>query len=88
MFPFGNVKYFIKVEFIVTFAERLTELQTNRHLSKKDIFTACKISRVAYYRYESGERMPTYEALLALADYFNVSIDYLVGRTDNPEVNR
>jgi transcriptional regulator with XRE-family HTH domain len=72
----------------MTFSERLVQLQQERGIDKKDIFTACNISRVSYYRYESGDRTPTYEALLALADYFNVSIDYLVGRTDNPEINR
>lgn len=72
----------------MTFHERLIFLQETRGLSKKDIYSACNISRVAYYRYESGERTPTYEALFALADYFGVSIDYLVGRTDNPEINK
>jgi len=72
----------------MTFSDRLITLQKERKLEKKDIFTACKISRISYYRYESGERTPTYEALLALADYFNVSLDYLAGRTDNPEINK
>ena len=71
----------------MTFSDRLVKLQTERNIDKKTIYTACNISRISYYRYESGERTPTYEALLALADYFNVSIDYLVGRTDNPEIN-
>lgn len=39
-------------------------------------------------RYETGAREADYETLLAFADYFNVSVDYLLGRTDNPEVNR
>lgn len=99
MFPYGNIlqlynnvsirKYqvFFKGD-TMTFSDRLIKLQKERKLDKKAIFTACNISRISYYRYESGERTPTYEALLALADYFNVSIDYLVGRTDNPEINK
>lgn len=39
-------------------------------------------------RYETGAREAGYETLIAFADYFNVSVDYLLGRTDNPEVNR
>ncbi|MCD8116077.1 MAG: helix-turn-helix domain-containing protein [Oscillospiraceae bacterium] len=36
-------------------------------------------------RYETGAREADYKALIALADYFDVSIDYLLGRTDRPE---
>ena len=42
----------------------------------------------AIQRYEYGERKPAYDVLIALADFFDVSIDYLVGRTDNPAVSR
>lgn len=37
-------------------------------------------------RYETGEREAGYETLIMIADYFQVSIDYLLGRTDNPEM--
>jgi len=37
-------------------------------------------------RYEIGEREADYETLIAFADYFNVSVDYLLGRTDNPDI--
>lgn len=39
-------------------------------------------------RYESGEREPGIAELILIADYFNISIDYLLGRTDNPQMNR
>ena len=39
-------------------------------------------------QYETGMREASYSALIAIADYFDVSIDYLLGRTDNPKVNR
>ena len=39
-------------------------------------------------RYESGEREADYQTLIRLADYFNVSIDYLLERTENPAINR
>ena len=39
-------------------------------------------------QYETGTREVSYAALIAIADYFNVSVDYLLGRTDNPDMNR
>ena len=39
-------------------------------------------------RYENGEREADYSTLIAIADYFNVSVDYLLGRTDNPRLNK
>lgn len=39
-------------------------------------------------QYETGIREASYDVLIAIADYFDVSIDYLLGRTDNPKVNR
>ena len=39
-------------------------------------------------RYETGTREPSHDELITIADYFDVSIDYLLGRTDNPKVNR
>ena len=38
-------------------------------------------------RYETGEREADYATLIAFADYFHVSLDYLLGRTDNPKMN-
>ncbi|MBR1807569.1 MAG: helix-turn-helix transcriptional regulator, partial [Selenomonadaceae bacterium] len=38
--------------------------------------------------YESARRKPNFDAIIALADFFNVSTDYLLGRTDNPQVMR
>ena len=40
---------------------------------------------MAYQRYEYGPREPAYQKLIALADFFGVSIDYLVGRSDDPQ---
>ena len=39
-------------------------------------------------RYENCEREADYQTLLDIADFFNVSLDYLFGRTDNPEINK
>ena len=39
-------------------------------------------------KYENGERVPPTETLIVLADFYGVSMDYIMGRTDNPEVNK
>lgn len=68
-----------------TFAERLTQLQTEKKCLKKDVASVVGLSIMGYYRYERGEREPSMSTLIALADYFNVSLDYLVGRSDVKE---
>ena len=69
----------------MTFAERLKELRTSRNLTQKQVYESVQMSPIGYQRYEYGDREPAYEKLLALADYFDVSLDYLVGRSDDPE---
>ena len=46
------------------------------------------IEQALLSKYESGKRMPPTETLITLADYYNVSIDYIMGRTDKPEINQ
>lgn len=69
----------------MSFAERLNDLQYQRGFERRDVFAATGISKTAYHRYVTGEREPTMAALVALADFFNVSADYLLGRSDNPQ---
>lgn len=68
------------------FTERLQSLQESKAL-KKDVCSAIGISIMAYYRYEKGEREPSMSTLIALADFFDVSLDYLVGRSDDPNLH-
>lgn len=56
--------------------------------TQKQAAAAAGISETMYQYYEYGRSEPTAHILISLADYFNVSLDYLVGRTDIPEVNR
>ncbi len=72
----------------MTFSERIVEIKNAKKLLQKDIAYAIGITVRNYQRYEKNEAQPTLPVLLALADYFDVSLDYLVGRTDNPEVNK
>lgn len=69
---------------MITFAERLKQLRNERSLSQDALGKEMGISRYAIYTYESGKAFPTVEGLLALADYFDVTTDYLLGRTDTP----
>lgn len=68
----------------MTFSERLKELRIYRNLTQKEIADSIGMAPVAYQRYEYGTREPAYQKLIALADYFDVSLDYLVGRSDEP----
>lgn len=70
------------------FKDRLIHLRKSKNVTQKQIAQSIGISDLGYQRYEYGTREPAFRILIALADYFDVSIDYLVGRTDNPEVNR
>ena len=70
------------------FAERLSLLRGEKHLSQETIGEQIGVSRYAVYTYEKGKAYPTAESLMGLADFFDVSVDYLLGRTDNREVNR
>ncbi len=69
-------------------SKNLRELRELKGVSQAQVARAAGITETGYQNYEVSRRTPTLEKLLALADYFNVSIDYLVGRTDNPEINR
>lgn len=70
---------------MMTFSERIIELKTSRNLLQKDIAAGINLSLRAYQRYEKEEQQPTLPVLVRLADYFDVSLDYLVGRSDDPQ---
>ena len=66
---------------------RLKELRKKRKISQIRLQMDTGIEQALISKYENGKRVPPTETLIVLAEYFNVSIDYLVGRTDNPEIN-
>ena len=61
---------------------RLKELRKRRGLSQLRLAMELGMNQNSISRYESGEREADYQTLIQLADYFNVSIDYLLERTD------
>lgn len=66
------------------FADRLSKLRTAKKLTQQDIANKLGITRQAYSFYETGKREPDYETLKKLVDLFEVSIDYLLGRSNDP----
>ena len=72
----------------MTFPERLISLRKSKNLTQKQVYTAIGMSQLGYQRYEYGDRAPAFQKLIALADYFDVSLDYLVGRSDNPDSHK
>ena len=63
------------------FSERLQELRKEKNATKEDLAAHLGITVRAYRYYEEGKRYPDFQGLIALADYFGVTLDDLVGRT-------
>ena len=70
------------------FSTRLRELIDNKGVSKQTISAEIGVSRQAISQYCDGSTVPNADKLLKIADYFGVSLDYLVGRTDTPTTDR
>ena len=67
---------------------RLKELRKKRGVSQVKLAMDLNTNQNTISRYETGEREADYKTLIQLADYFDVSIDYLLERTDNPKMNK
>ena len=59
---------------------RLKELRESKGLTQKEVAEIIGYSEISYARYEKGEREPDITTLCKLAEYFNVTVDYLIGR--------
>ena len=66
------------------FPERLNQLRDKRGVSQAAVSKEIGVSRYTIYSYEKGKTEPTLDGLVTLADYFDVTTDYLLGRTDTP----
>ncbi len=67
---------------------RLRELRVSKGFSQLKIAMDLNMSQNTISRYETGEREPGINELVKIANYFNVSVDYLLERTDNPKINK
>ena len=68
--------------------QRILDLRTDADMSQKQLSEILHISQRSYSHYETGSRNIPVEMLIRLANYYDISVDYLVGRTDKKEMNK
>lgn len=73
---------------IMELYRRIRDLREDRDLTQEKVGAAINVPQRTYAYYESGQRMIPPHVLCALADFYDVSVDYLLDRTDRKEVNR
>ncbi len=66
----------------MTFGQRLKALRTEKHMTQDDLGKVMNVSKASISLYEKNERTPDQATLIKTADYFDVSLDYLLGRSD------
>lgn len=73
---------------MTNFPEQLKQLRISKNISQKEVAVMLEMADRQYRRYENGEVDTPLTIASTLAIYFDVSLDYLTGRTDKPEVNK
>ena len=68
-------------------SEKIRQLRKDRHLTQAEVAKEVGLSARGYQDLELGAK-PRYDALLHIADFYDVSVDWLMGRTDNPHAHR
>ena len=68
--------------------QRIQDLRTDADMSQKQLSEILHISQRSYSHYETGSRNIPVEMLIRLENYSDISVDYLVGRTDKKEMNK
>ena len=68
--------------------QRIQDLRTDADMSQKQLSEILHISQRSYSHYETGSRNIPVEMLIRLANYYDISVDSLVGRTDKKEMNK
>ncbi len=66
----------------------LKELRKSRNMTQLALQMKTGVEQALISKFENGERIPPTETLIVLADFYNVSIGYILGRTDKPEINK
>ena len=66
----------------------LKKLRKEAGLTQISLQMKTGIEQALLSKFENGDRIPPTETLIILADFYNVSMDYIVGRTENPEINK
>lgn len=78
----------ISVRMIELYFQRLKDLREDKDMKQAEIAEILGIRQTVYSRYERGFQNIPLEHLLTLADFYNVSTDYILGRTNNPKINK
>lgn len=68
--------------------KRIRDLREDRDLKQQDIADFLKCTQVCYSYYENGQRDIPTDVLIKLSNFYDISIDYLLGQTDNPIRNK
>ena len=68
--------------------KRIRDLREDKDMTQQQIADILHVNRRTYSAYENGVNSMTPETLIAIADYFNVSIDYLLERTNTPNISK
>ncbi len=68
---------------MIPFKEKLKELRYEKNLSQQQVAQALNVSQRSVSSWETGFRRPDYETLVKIATYFNVSVDYLLGLSND-----
>ncbi len=68
------------------FAERLQQLRKKKGITQRKLGFELYLTQNSISQFENGKRHPDCRLLVLVADYFNVSVDYLLQRTDNPHL--
>ena len=68
--------------------KNLRSIREDKDIKQKDIATYLNVSQNTYSQYETGVISLTAEVLIKLADYYKVSVDYLLDRTNNPDTQK
>lgn len=66
----------------------LKKLRKEKNKTQLQVQLDTGIEQALLSKYENGLRIPPTETLILLADYFDVSMDYIMGRTSNPQINK
>lgn len=66
----------------------LKKLRKEAGLTQISLQMKTGIEQALLSKFENGDRIPPTETLIILADFYNVSMDYIMGRTENPEINK
>lgn len=69
------------------FAQRLRELRKNKDITQIEFARQFNIATGTIGMWETGKRQPDYDTLLSIAKYFDVSVDYLLGKEDSPTLD-